>query len=92
VKIGPLFFAAAFAVVPLAKAPAQGQSPTTGATDSKAADTKPANSAALNRNNSGGTGSTVVPGSNSSISGDNAGTADAKTGGRDTGSSGRGGK
>lgn len=91
-KIRHFIFAAALAASPLTGALAQGNSPTAGAADTKSSDPKPANSAATNSKTPGATGSTVVPGSNSTISGDKAATADAKTGGTNTGSGGGGGK
>jgi hypothetical protein len=89
-----LIFVATLAIGPLSGALAQGNT-AVGTADTKpksalatGADSKAASSAGVNTNTPGATGTTVVPGSNSTVAGDKAATADAKTGGTNTGAGG----
>lgn len=83
-----LAFAAFLATSPLCGAMAQQTtSPTVGADSGKGSNAVKKGAAP---NMPGGTGTTVVPGSNSTVAGDRTATADAKTGSNGTGSSGGG--
>ena len=78
-KTYQIAIATLLAVAPVAGALAQTTGPLIGADSHKEADIK-AGSDATSSNTPGATGKTVVPGSNSTISGDKAGTAETKSG------------
>ena len=77
--------AAVLIASPLCGALAQTSSPAGGV-----ADTKPTNPAAMNSHTPGATGTTVVPGSKSTVASDKPATTNTKTGGTSTGSGGGG--
>jgi len=74
-----LALAAALAISPLTAAFAQGTGPNTKA-DSTAASAAMKNGAATNPNQPGSTGSTVVTGDKSTVTGDHKATGEQKTG------------
>jgi hypothetical protein len=81
VKINYLILSAALAAAPIASVVAQSNGPAVGATETKPADPKPGATTST-------PGATVPPGSNSTLAGDKAATAEKKTG--STGSDGGG--
>ena len=78
-KIHKIALAALLAVGPMAGALAQTTGPSIGANSHKDADIR-AGSDTTSSNTPGATGKTVVPGSNSTVSGDRSGTAETKSG------------